>query len=51
MGLIDQLGKEIFNRFWLQGKILLRVEVADNKGRGSYQWSQFKSGTYLIPSD
>ena len=43
--------KAISGRFWRQGKIGLRVEVADIEGKGDYQRSRFKGGTEIIPPD
>ena len=49
MVLISIPGKEITGRFWSQGKIRLRVEVAAIEGRGSYWRRLFEGGNELIP--
>ena len=51
MVFIRRSGKEISGRFLRQGKIWLRVELAEIEGSGAYQRSRFKGGTDLIPSD
>ena len=46
---VRRSGKSIFERFWRQGKIWLRVEVDDIEWRRSYKRSQFMGGTDLVP--
>ena len=41
--------KEIYGRFFHQGKISWRVEVADTEGMGIYWRSQVEGGTDLSP--
>ena len=48
---IRRLGKEITGRFWSQGNIRLRVEVADIYGRIAYQRRLFEGSNDLIPTD
>ena len=42
-------GKAITGIFWRQGKIRLRVEMADIKNKGAYRRSRFEGGDDLIP--
>ena len=41
--------KVIYGKFRSQGEIMWRVEVADIKGRGTYQRSLVEGGTDLNP--
>ena len=46
---IGRSGKAITGIFWRQGKIRLRVEIADIKDKGYYRSSRFEGGDDLIP--
>ena len=48
--LIRCSGKAIYGRFWRQGEIRWKVEVADIEGRGTYHMSRVEGGTDLTPS-
>ena len=48
MVLISYFGKAIAVRFWRQGEIKFRVELASVEGRGAYQRIWFEVGTYQI---